>query len=205
LSILYPPGCWYYKLVLTQKLMRESSVKEKLIDVAGRLFHKQGYNLTGINQVIEEADIARGSMYNHFQSKTDLLIAYLEHFQEGWYRSAEEFLRPITDPKKRLLALFDYRIRRQQRVEFSGCPFTKISAEIGPEEGDVLKKVQKFKDSLRSYIAGMVAQVKHRNILTNEALTEMIYLMMEGGLVSAAIYKNADDLKRGKKIIEQLL
>jgi len=185
--------------------MRESSVKEKLIGVAGRLFHKQGYNLTGINQVIEEADIARGSMYNHFQSKTDLLIAYLEQFQEEWFRSLEEFLRPITDPKKRLLALFEYRIRRQQRAEFSGCPFTKISAEIGNEEAEVLKTVQKFKDSVRSYIAGLVAQVKHRNILTNEALTEMIYLMMEGGLVSAAIYKNPGDLKRGKKIVEQFL
>jgi AcrR family transcriptional regulator len=185
--------------------MRESSVKEKLIDVAGRLFHKQGYNLTGINQVIEEADIARGSMYNHFQSKTDLLIAYLDQFQENWYRSLEEFLRPITDPKKRLLAIFDYRIRNQQRIEFCGCPFIKISAEIGAEEPEVLKRVQKNKDTLRSYLANMVAQVKHRNLLTNEALTEMMYLMMEGALVGAAIYKNADDLKRGKKIMEQLL
>ncbi len=50
--------------------------------------------------------------------------------------------------------------------------------------------------------ATMVAQVKHRNVLANEALAEMMYLMMEGALVGAAIYKNADDLKRGRKIVD---
>ena len=79
--------------------MRESSVKEKLIDVAGRLFHKQGYNLTGINQVIEEADIARGSMYNHFQSKTDLLIAYLDHFRKTGIVRWKSFCAPFPIPK----------------------------------------------------------------------------------------------------------
>lgn len=185
--------------------MRGSSVKEKLVEVAGRLFYEQGYNLTGINQVIEEADIARGSMYNHFESKTDLLIAYLDQFQEQWYRSLEEYLRPIDDPKKRILALFDYRIRNQQRVNFCGCPFIKISAEISTEDTEVLKKVQKNKDKLRQYLMAMVAKVKHRKVLSDEALAEMIYLLMEGALVGASIYKNTDDLKQGRKIVEQLL
>ena len=57
--------------------MRESSVKDRILDTASRLFYDQGYHVTGINQIIDEADIARASLYNHFPSKTDLLLAYL--------------------------------------------------------------------------------------------------------------------------------
>ncbi len=143
-------------------------------------------------------------MYNHFQSKTDLLIAYLDQFQENWYRSLENSCAHYRSQKT-----FACRIRLPH-TKPAACgvlqvSFYKDQCEVGTEEPDVLKKVQKNKDTLRAYLGNMVAQVKHRNVLTNEALTEMRYLMMEGALVGAAIYKNADDLKRGRKIMDQLL
>ena len=57
--------------------MKKEKVRERIIRVASDLFYKQGYNSTGINQIIAEADIVIGSLYNHFSSKNDLLQAYL--------------------------------------------------------------------------------------------------------------------------------
>src|ERR1700744_2201193 len=111
--------------------MKTLEVKEKIMDVASRLFHTQGYHLTGINQVIDDAGVARGSLYNHFPSKTDLLLAYLDRFQENWYRSFEIFVASIKDPKQKILALFDFRISNQQKNGFTGCPFIKINDEAG--------------------------------------------------------------------------
>ena len=51
--------------------MRESAVKDRILDTASRLFYERGDHTTGINQIIEEAEIARASLYNHFPSKTD--------------------------------------------------------------------------------------------------------------------------------------
>lgn len=48
-----------------------NNVRENILSTAADLFYKQGYNSTGINQIIDEADIARGSLYNHFKSKND--------------------------------------------------------------------------------------------------------------------------------------
>jgi len=57
--------------------MVTNSVRDKIVSVAGRLFYEQGYNNTGINQVIDEAGIAKASLYNHFNSK--LKVTFLHY------------------------------------------------------------------------------------------------------------------------------
>jgi AcrR family transcriptional regulator len=185
--------------------MKESSVKEKIVEVATRLFYQQGYNLTSINQVIEEADIARGSLYNHFNSKTEVLLSYVDEFQKRWFVALDAFLRPVTDPKKKILALFDFRVQNQQRMGYGGCPLVKVNDEISREDVAVNRMVRDYKDKLKDYISVLVQQSGHKQLLTDEALTELIYLMMEGALTSAAIYKDTKHLKSAKKIIQGLI
>lgn len=185
--------------------MRRSRVKSRILDVAGRLFYEQGYNLTGINQVIDEADIARGSLYNHFESKGDLLLEYLEQFQNAWFQGADAFLEDFTDPKKKLIALFDYRIENQQKHGYGGCPFIKVNHEISRSDTRINQKIQEIKIKFKAYISDLVAASDHRKVLSDEALTEMIYLVMEGGVTSSAIYKDVKDLRSAKKIITELL
>lgn len=57
---------------------RGQVVIDKILDTTDRLFYEQGYSNTFINQIIEEADIAKASLYKHFETKTDLLISYVQ-------------------------------------------------------------------------------------------------------------------------------
>src|ERR1700753_3807975 len=109
--------------------MRDTGVKDRILDTASRLFYDQGYHITGINQIIEEADIARASLYNHFDSKTELLLAYLEKTHHSWYEELDAFLSPYSEPRAKILAIFDFRIQRQQKLKYKGCHFNKIGAE----------------------------------------------------------------------------
>src|SRR5579872_1046728 len=114
--------------------MRESAVKERILDTASRLFYNQGYHITGINQIIEEADIARASLYNHFPSKTDLLLAYLDRTHAEWFEDLDAYLAPMVTAREKLLALFDFRVERQRRFNHKGCHFSKIIAETCDDE-----------------------------------------------------------------------
>lgn len=185
--------------------MVTNSVRDKIVSVAGRLFYEQGYNNTGINQVIDEAGIAKASLYNHFNSKTDLLIAYLNSFGENWFAGADRLLSTINDPKQKLLALFDYRINNQRKANYGGCAFIKISAEVEPDETEIFELVQGFKQRLQKYIHALVVKANESKILTDEMLTDTAYLLMEGGLSAAAIFKHTKDLEKGKKILKTLL
>ena len=184
--------------------MREN-VKDKILDVASRLFYDQGYNLTGINQIIEEADIARASLYNHFDSKTELLLAYLDKTRQDWFADLEEFLRPIAGPREKILALFDFRIGRQRKLDFKGCHFSKISAEASQHEKKVFELVRNHKERLRNKIQELVLQVDHRQVLSNELLVDTIFLLLEGGLATGAVYHSATPLENAKKIVDTLI
>jgi AcrR family transcriptional regulator len=184
--------------------MRETGVKERILDTASRLFYDQGYHVTGINQIIDEAEIARASLYNHFPSKTDLLLAYLDRTHATWFEELDAFLVSIESPKERLLALFDFRIYRQQKLRYKGCHFNKINAEAS-EEPEVQDRVKAHKERFRSYIHRLVLETEHRNILDNDQLTDAIFILLEGGVALGGMFRNSADAEKARQIVTVFL
>jgi len=184
--------------------MRESTVKDRILDTASRLFYDQGYHVTGINQIIEEAEIARASLYNHFPSKTDLLLAYLDRTHIEWFIELDAFLAPYATAKEKLIALFDYRIQRQTRLRYKGCHFNKITAETNEDEG-VFKRVKTHKERFRQYIRALVKEAGHRRLLEDDVLADTIFLLLEGGIALGAMFRSSDDAEKAKRIAESLL
>ncbi|NIF04791.1 TetR/AcrR family transcriptional regulator [Chryseobacterium sp. Tr-659] len=184
---------------------RGQVVIDKILDTAEHLFYTQGYCNTGINQIIEEADIAKASLYKHFETKTDLLIAYIERAHERWFSRLEATVNKAEDPGKKLLAVFDYHIERQQIREFGGCPFIKVNDEAGTNDPRVLAQVQKMKLHSKEYIKALVTGSAHKKELTNEELTETVYTMLEGAIVTASVFKNSGPIESAKQIIQKFI
>jgi len=189
--------------------MSESIVKDKILAAASRLFFEQGYNLTGINQVIEEAGIARGSLYNHFGSKTDLLLAYLDEAQQERYTETVAYVATVTDPRKKLLSLFDYRLQRQQRIGYKGCQFVKICAEVDKGDTAVFELVDAHKERLKGFIGELVRGLnrtgEQQQALPDELFTDMVFLLLEGSTTTVAFTRNGKNLKNARKIVEKML
>ncbi|HAD79392.1 MAG TPA: TetR family transcriptional regulator, partial [Flavobacteriaceae bacterium] len=74
------------------------AVRDRILDTASELFYRQGYNSTGINQIIDEAEIARASLYHHVKSKNDLLYAYLEKTNDAWFAQLHQFIKKQKTP-----------------------------------------------------------------------------------------------------------
>jgi AcrR family transcriptional regulator len=184
---------------------RGQVVVDKILDTAERLFYVQGYNNTGINQVIEEADIAKASLYKHFESKNDLMFAYLQRLHLRWFERLEAAINAEENPLAKLLVIFDHHSERQQIRAFGGCPFTKASSEAGMSDPRILLEVQQTKDRLKSFIKQLVTNSGHKNMLTDKELAETIFLMAEGGIAVGSIFKERESLQAAKKIIQKLI
>jgi AcrR family transcriptional regulator len=184
---------------------RGQFVTDKILDTAERLFYTQGYNSTGINQVIEEAAIAKASLYKHFESKTDLMVAYLERLHQRWFDRLEAAVNKVTDPKKKLLAIIDHHRERQTLREFGGCPFIKANDEAGMEAPRILAEIQHAKSRVKKLISELVAHSGHKKILSDKELAETIFLLTEGAVVSASVYKQDAELLAAKKILQKLI
>src|ERR1700741_4433288 len=110
--------------------MKRASARDNIVSTASRLFYKQGYSNTGINQIIEEAGIAKSTLYQLFRSKEDLLLVYLDEMGRITLEGLQNAAANGTTPKEKILAIFDYLTGLVAKPEFYGCHFQNIVYEM---------------------------------------------------------------------------
>jgi AcrR family transcriptional regulator len=106
-------------------------VRDRIMATACRLFYEEGIQAVGIQRIIDEAGIAKASLYAHFASKDELVAAYLE--EKG--KAARAMLgshvdNPRLGPKAKVLKFFDLMVDTAADPAFRGCPFHNASAEV---------------------------------------------------------------------------
>ncbi|GIQ59803.1 putative transcriptional regulator, TetR family protein [Flavobacterium collinsii] len=170
--------------------------KERILDKASVLFHTQGYNSTGINQIIEEAKVAKASFYQHFKSKEDLGVAFLNQRHEYWFNQLESFTLDKKDTKLKVLASFDFLIFMNQKENFRGCSFLNLLSEIPADNVKMLAVIQNHKSDLRNYFG--------RDI-DNELVAAHIYLLFESCIIESQLFKSNQLIEQSKKIIQTLI
>lgn len=173
--------------------------KKNIENTAARLFYGQGYNSTGINQIIAEAGIAKASLYAHFPSKVDLLKSYLKNTSI----SSNEVLRSIINrkqtPQEKVLSIFDFLVEFSNETNFNGCHFSNIAAEIPQYNEDILSLIQAQKNKIRELFVEILEPI-HR-----EALADELYILFEGALASSKVFKENWTIEATRRIVEKLL
>lgn len=171
--------------------------KERILDTALRLFHEQGYNTTGINQIISEACVAKASLYLHFKSKEDLGVEYLKARQQIWFDQLLSFTDESKKEKKKLLAAFDFLIFINEKESFRGCSFLNMLSEIQPAESELILAIQGYKQQLRTFFSDIMESPK-------DNLSDTVYLLFEAAMQESQLFKSQWPVERAKKIISDL-
>src|SRR5256885_8814634 len=85
------------------------SARERILEASYDLFAHQGVQAVGIDAIIQRSGVARQTLYRHFDSKQDLVLAFLERREELWTRGwlQAEVRQRATHPPERLLTIFD--------------------------------------------------------------------------------------------------
>lgn len=104
-------------------------VRERLLDVADRLFYEEGVRAVGIDRVLAEADAAKASLYAHFSCKDELVAAYVQRRVDDARARLEVFMAAVP-PADRALRLFDWVIDWTEQPDFRGCPVLHVVSEL---------------------------------------------------------------------------
>jgi len=81
--------------------MKKKTPKERVLEVSKELFRKQGFNSTGINQIIKESNVAKASFYDHFKSKNDLAVEYLKQRHTYWFEQLNSFVEKANNANEK--------------------------------------------------------------------------------------------------------
>ena len=114
------------------------SARERLLASANELFYEDGVHTVGIDRVIEHAGVAKGSLYNTFGSKDELIRAYLESRHASMEQRFGRALERYDSPRDRLLGVFDVQAELFSEPGYRGCAFARASAESHP--GDLVEQ-----------------------------------------------------------------
>src|SRR6185437_6256852 len=111
------------------------TARERILDTAYDLFSHRGVHDVGIDELIERAGVAKATLYRHFPSKDDLVLAFLERREQRWTREwvEAEARRRGSTPEEQLLAIFDAFDDWFRRDDFEACSFINVMLEMGSE------------------------------------------------------------------------
>lgn len=106
--------------------------KEKIIQAAGDIIHKKGFNNTGIQEIVTLAGVPKGSFYFYFKNKDDLGLQLIDHFLASFISLADEILRTNKGPIAQLRLFFDRLLNDLENAEFEGgCLIGNLAQESG--------------------------------------------------------------------------
>lgn len=184
------------------------SRRDELIDTALRLFYTQGYHATGIDRILAESGVAKMTLYKHFRSKDELILAALRRRDEqfrNWLMGAME--QASRHPRERLLAMFDaledwFRGRAFKGLGFAGCAFIKAAGEFGDQDNPINRAAAEHKRLILEYIERLCAQA---GAAEPRALAEQLALLKEGAIVTAQVRGMPEAAQVAKQVAATLL
>ncbi len=171
------------------KTKAKSDARQRIVETAERLFYAEGIRAVGIDRIIAEAEVAKMTLYNHFASKDELILAVLKYREEkfgGMFeRWMEKHIKKGMDPVEAFFAALKDWFKSQG---FRGCAFINASVELA----DARHAASQFS-----------AEHKHRfhemltDIITDSAgskaasMAPAIALLVEGAIVTAVMEQSA--------------
>ncbi len=167
--------------------------RDLLLDTANRLFYRDGFHAVGIDLILAEAGLAKMTLYHHFSSKEELIIATLHRLGETISRGVGAAIEAVgAQPRKRLLAVFDWYESWFASKDFNGCAFIRAAGEFpalaSPVHQVVLKQKQSSRDALEDLLLEM-------DLPGSKALAGQIQLLLEGAIVCAHTYGDPSTIR----------
>lgn len=156
----------------------------------------------GVDTIIEQAGVAKMTLYNNFGSKDELVAAYLRRRDEEWRALWEGLISRHTDPVARLLAVFEaygeYPIAEEPR----GCPFMNATTEIADHNHPGWEVARRHKDSIRVRLEELASEAGYGD---REELAEQLLLLLEGATVISGLRRSTEPLDSARLYARRLL
>jgi TetR/AcrR family transcriptional repressor of nem operon len=173
-----------------------SDTRERIIKTARRLFWEQGFNATGIAEILKEAGVLSGSLYYFFPTKDDLLLAVLEQYKSLLDPMVvQPAFERTADPIERIFGILaGYRRLLIQTKYQHGCPIGNLALEVGHVQPEARKLIAENFTGWRKAIEICLADAADRlpRNLDREQLSLFVLTTMEGAVMLARSYRSLD-------------
>ncbi|GAA2654385.1 helix-turn-helix domain-containing protein [Streptomyces lunalinharesii] len=179
---------------------RGRGARERVLVAAARLFAQQGITATGMEQVAEEAPVSKRTLYAHFRTKSDLVVAHLQALASSGQTLEGVLTLEELSPRERILRLFEQPDAEAPAVR--GCPFIDAAAEFPDPQSPIHAYAREQKLLMVRLVTTLVAEL---GCLEPEALAEQLVTLADGAASRAMVLNEPDYGRHARAAAEALL
>jgi AcrR family transcriptional regulator len=161
------------------------AARDRILDTAATLFYEHGYQAVGVDLIVERAAVAKTTLYRHFPSKDDLIVAYLERANDefwAWFDASIDQAAPARD---QLVAVFDATEALATSPACLGCAFQLSAAEFPDLAHPGHATARAHKEAVRGRLRGLAVAA---GAADPAALGDALLLVMDGAFAAARMY-----------------
>jgi len=205
-------------LRLERKRLRWEENKAFILEAAERIFSRKGYNLATMDDIAEEAQFSKATLYRYFNSKRDILFETILNFFEDVDRKLQKIQKKKATARQKLKEITSYQLRyfhqkkNISRVFLMENSLMKTILHMSPEEhGQLSKEEKKFLEgirgskercleTLRAVLEEGVKRGEFRRLNPHDA-AHAFEAMLHGFYFTKYWYENEYSLKSGTDLI----
>lgn len=168
--------------------------RDRLVGTALRLFSERGFHATGIDTILAEAGIAKMTLYKHFASKDELILATLKRKCDElhpWMAQRVEAL--ARGGRDRLLAIFDALREGCADPKFYGCIFANAAAEFHDVDDPIHAEAYRQKRWTEDFIHGLAVKAGARS---PHALALQLCVLIDGAIVLTHLSGDTEPIRQ---------
>jgi TetR/AcrR family transcriptional repressor of nem operon len=175
--------------------MSKQTTRENLIEVGLRLIHSSGYTATGINQILEVADVPKGSFYHHFATKDEFVLEVVRRYaageQERWERLFNDSnLSPLKKLRRYFKELMATYGRRGGPI--AGCLLGNLSLEIAGQNTEIRNLLRQAFDAWQNAIAKTIQEAIEKHELPKTTRANDLAALLVNGWEGAQVRAKTD-------------
>lgn len=179
------------------------SKRDELVQKSLTAFYQNGFHATGMDSLVEKTGISKTSMYKHFRTKEDLILATLrmrdETFRNWLFRKMESL---ATTPQGQLLAMFDALGEWFKQPDFQGCMFIKASSEYQSADHPIHQQSADHKHLLERHLSKIAQKA---GLTDPDLIARQLLLLKEGAIITAHLNHTENPAADAKAAAEILI
>lgn len=190
-------------------------MEKVLIDITFDLLYKQGYCATNIRDILEIANITKGSMYYHFKSKHDLVLSSMKYYLEQilkhhWVEPLDQSEKPIETLIQQIKLYQDMFTDTESFLDLKhGCPLSNFILDMSDKDAlffEYLKGVYiRWKEAIEQALNKAKDLQQTKTDFNSEDQAVFIMSSLEGTIGSAKAFNDVKILERGISVLEDYI
>ena len=187
--------------MVTKPEQRHRTAKQRLLQAADELFYNEGIHAVGIDRVIAHAGVAKGSLYYSFAGKDDLVRGYLTERHGKWADRVSAGIEAHTDPRERILAVYDVLGAVFAEPDYRGCAFMNALAEAAPDSVEA-QAATTYRAWVRTLFLGLAADADAED---PKQLAENLVVLYDGAVATAQMDKAPQAAQTARHLADLVL